>query len=203
MFWLPCPDTVSMGQHLYLVKPTMGPPKKFQHLARAEDVVITRLRIGQTKASKVPYLVPRTADCLSPLWSNIEHWPNAPGVSSVTGMSWRILQSWLIEYSLRENSRDLHNGISARSGILLSDMMQFVYFNWTPDLDNIMGLGVVYLEKWEQFWDTSTCVQRLICPGARVVLKQIQSNTTVQYAVEYIWWSCVSDVIMYLTQTKP
>ena len=138
MFWLPCPDTVSMGQHLYLVKPTLGPPKKFQHLARAEDV-ITWLRIGQTKASKVPYLVPRTADCLSLLWSNTEHWPYAPGVSSVTGMSWRILHSWLIEYSLRENSRDLHNRISARSGILLSDMKQFVYFIWPPDLENIMG----------------------------------------------------------------
>ena len=34
------------------VKPTLGPPKKFQHLTRAEEVVITRLRIGHTKATK-------------------------------------------------------------------------------------------------------------------------------------------------------
>ena len=54
------------------------------------------------KGHKVPYLVPRTADCLSPLWSITEHWPYAPGVCSVTGMSWRILHIWLIEYSLRE-----------------------------------------------------------------------------------------------------
>ena len=32
--------------------PTLGPPKKFQHLTRAEEVVITRLRIGHTKATK-------------------------------------------------------------------------------------------------------------------------------------------------------
>ena len=30
----------------------MGPPRKFQHLTRAEEVVITRLRIGHTKATK-------------------------------------------------------------------------------------------------------------------------------------------------------
>ena len=40
------------GRDLYLVKSTLGRPKKFQHLARAEEVVITRLRIGHTKATK-------------------------------------------------------------------------------------------------------------------------------------------------------
>ena len=39
------------GTDLYLVKPTLGPPKKFQHLTRAEEVVITRLRIGHTKTT--------------------------------------------------------------------------------------------------------------------------------------------------------
>ena len=71
---------------------------------------------------QVPYLVLRTAKCLSPLWSNTNHWPYASGVCSVTGMLWRILHSWLIEYSLRDNSWDLHSGIPKRSGILLSDM---------------------------------------------------------------------------------
>ena len=41
---------------------------------------------------QVSYLVPRTADCLPPLWSNTEHWPYAPGLCSVTGMSLGILQ---------------------------------------------------------------------------------------------------------------
>ena len=45
-------DVAVHGRGLYLVKPTLGPPKKFQHLTRAEEVVITRLRIGHTKATK-------------------------------------------------------------------------------------------------------------------------------------------------------
>ena len=45
-------DVAAQGRDLYLVKPTLGPPKKFQHLTRAEEVVITRLRIGHTKATK-------------------------------------------------------------------------------------------------------------------------------------------------------
>ena len=45
-------DVAVHGRDLYFVKPTLGPPKKFQHLARAEEVVITRLRIGHTKATK-------------------------------------------------------------------------------------------------------------------------------------------------------
>ena len=71
---------------------------------------------------QVRYLVPRTTDCLSPLWSNTGHWPYAPGVCSGTGVSWRILHSWLIEYSLWDNSPDLHSGVPVRRGILLSDM---------------------------------------------------------------------------------
>ena len=46
-------DVAVHGRDLYLVKPTLGPPKKFQHLTRAEEVVITRLRIGHTSARKL------------------------------------------------------------------------------------------------------------------------------------------------------
>ena len=45
-------DVAVHGRDLYLVKITLGPPKKFQNLTRAEEVVITRLRIGHTKATK-------------------------------------------------------------------------------------------------------------------------------------------------------
>ena len=107
---------------LYLVKPTLGPPKKFQHLTRAEEVVITRLRIGHTKATK-SHILSRGPNWLSPLWSSTDHWPYAAGVCIVTGMSWWILHSRLVECSLRDNSWDLHSKIPARSGILLSDMM--------------------------------------------------------------------------------
>ena len=72
---------------------------------------------------QIPYLVLRTADWLSPLWSNIDHWPYAAGVCIVKGMPWWILHSWLVECALRDNSWDLHCGIPARSGFLLSDMM--------------------------------------------------------------------------------
>ena len=72
---------------------------------------------------QIPYLVPRTTNWLSPLWWNTDHWPYAAGVCIVTGMSWWILHSRLIECSLRDNSWDLHSRIPARSGILLSDVM--------------------------------------------------------------------------------
>ena len=45
-------DVSIHGRDLYLLKPTLGPPKRFRHLTRAEEVVITRLRIGLTKATK-------------------------------------------------------------------------------------------------------------------------------------------------------
>ena len=43
-------------EEISLLKPTLGPLKKFKHLTRAEEVVITRLRIGHTKATKSPIL---------------------------------------------------------------------------------------------------------------------------------------------------
>ena len=44
-------DVAVHGRDSYLLKPTLGPPKKFQHLTRDEEVVIT-LQIGHTKATK-------------------------------------------------------------------------------------------------------------------------------------------------------
>ena len=45
-------DVSIHGRDLYLLKPTLGPPRKFRHLTRAEEVLITTLRIGYTKATK-------------------------------------------------------------------------------------------------------------------------------------------------------
>ena len=112
-------DVAVHGRDLYLLKPTLGPPKKFQYLTRAEEVVITRLRIGH----QGPYILSRgPPDYVSPLGSDTDYWPYAPGVCSVMGKSWPIIHSWLIEYSVGNNSWDLHCRISARSGILLPDM---------------------------------------------------------------------------------
>ena len=44
---------------------------------------------------QIPYLVPRTANWLSPLWSNTDHWPYAAGVCIVTGVLWWILHNHL------------------------------------------------------------------------------------------------------------
>ena len=75
------------------------------------------------QGQQIPYLVPMTANWLSPLWSNTDHGPYAAGVCIVTGMSWWIRHSRLAECSLRDDSWHLHNIVPARSGILLSDMM--------------------------------------------------------------------------------
>ena len=45
-------DVSIHGKDLYLLKPTLGPPSKSKHLTRAEEVVITRLRIGHTKVTR-------------------------------------------------------------------------------------------------------------------------------------------------------
>ena len=45
-------DVSIHGRDMYLLKPTLGTPKRFSHLTRTEEVVITRLRIGHTKATK-------------------------------------------------------------------------------------------------------------------------------------------------------
>ena len=74
-------------------------------------------------------------DCVSPLWSDTDYGPYAPGVYSVTGKSWQIRHSWLIEYSLWDNSWDLYCGILARSGILLPDMNGQTFYA-IPHLNN-------------------------------------------------------------------
>ena len=71
---------------------------------------------------QVPYFVQGTPDHLLSLWSDTDHWPYAPRVCSVTGKAWRILHSWVTEYSLWGNSWDLHRRIPLLEGILLSDM---------------------------------------------------------------------------------
>ena len=105
---------------------------------------------------QVPYIVPRTAHCLSSPWSNNQHWTYAPGVCNGTEMSWRILHSWLIEYPLQDNSRDMHSGIPARSGYfvqIIKATLRHIYLCRTANM------------SWR------TCV----------VVKQIQSNPIWQF----------------------
>ena len=105
-------DVAVHGRDLYLVKPTLGPPNG--------EVVITRLRIGHTKATKSHILSqgPPTGCHHCGQTLTIDHW-----VCIVTGMSWWILHSRFVACSLRDNSWDLHSRIPVRSRTLLSDMM--------------------------------------------------------------------------------
>ena len=116
-------DVAVHGRDLYLVKPNTGAPEEvpapYQSWRGSNHPTSTWPYQGH----QIPYLVPRTANWLSSLWSNTDNWPYAAGVGIVTGVSWWILHSRLIECSLRDNSWDLHNRVPARSGILLSDMM--------------------------------------------------------------------------------
>ena len=122
------------GMCLYMVVTyisTLGPLKKFQPLTRAEEVVIYPTSNWPYQGHQGPW----TPDCVSPLWWDTDYWPYAPGVCSVTGKSWQIIHSWLIEYSLCDNSWDLHCGILARSGILLPDMNGQTFYA-IPHLNN-------------------------------------------------------------------
>ena len=51
-------DVSIHGRDLHLWKPTLGPPRNLKHLTGAEEVVITRLWIGHTKATK-SHILPR------------------------------------------------------------------------------------------------------------------------------------------------
>ena len=168
-------DVAVHGKDLYLVKPTLGPPKKYQHLTRAEEVVITRLRIGHTMPTKYHILSwgPPTAYHHCGQTLRINHM--LLECATLQEWSWVILHSLLIEYSLRDNSRDLHSGIPARSVILLSDMMQFANFNW-PQAWTIWASLSGLFKEWKQLWDTFTCVGRLKCPEGRVLLLLNKSN---------------------------
>ena len=134
-------DVPVHGKDFYLVKPTLGPPNKFQHLTRAEEVVITRLRIGHTKATKSHILsrVPPTGCHHCGQTLTIDHML----------LECALLQECRDEYytvdSLNVSSRQflrLHSGIPPISWIILSDMMESVNFNWPPvlwsDLNNCL-----------------------------------------------------------------
>ena len=76
------------GRDLYLLKPTLGPPKRFRHLTRIEEVVITRLRIGHTKATKSNILCWGPPTACPAMWSDSDNWAHTPWMCSVATKSW-------------------------------------------------------------------------------------------------------------------
>ena len=161
-------DVAVHGRDLYLVEPTPGPPKKFQQLTRAEEFVITRHRIGYTKATKSHIFVPRTANWLLPLWSNTDHWPYAAGVCIATGRSWWILNSRLValfetipETCIVEFLREAGFFYLIWCNLLTSTSPQTctIWSDWSNYLENesnsethLLVLRHIYLS-----WDTFTC----------------------------------------------
>ena len=132
-------DVSVHGRDLYLLKPTLGPSKRFRHLTRAEEVVITRLRIVHTKATKSHFLSrePLTA---------CPHCGQTTRIYSVATKSWWLLHSWLIEDPLWDHPRGLHSRVSERCWILLSDMKGHksntaLYANQSPN-DCILKLNL-------------------------------------------------------------
>ena len=107
-------DVAVHGRDLYILKPTLGPPKKFQHLTTDEEVVITRLRIGHTKATK-SYILSRGPP------TGCHHCGQRLTIDHIL-LVCALLQEY-VECSLQDNSWELHSRIPARSGILLSDIV--------------------------------------------------------------------------------
>ena len=113
-------DVSIHGRDMYLLKLTLGPPKRFRHLTRAEEVVITWLRIGHTKATK-SHTLSRGPPTACQHCGQTDHWTHIPAMYSVTAKSWWVLHNWLIEGHLWDDPWGLHNRVSERSWIILSD----------------------------------------------------------------------------------
>ena len=115
----------------------LGPHKKFKHPTRAEEVLITRHRIGHTKATK-SHILSRGPPTACQHCGLTDHWAHDPGLYCVTANLWWILHGWLIEEPLWDNSQDLHSRVSERSWILLSDIKGHIsstthYLNHSPN----------------------------------------------------------------------
>ena len=160
-------DVAVHGRDLYLMKPTLGPPKKFQHLTRAEEVVITRLRIGHMKATKSHILSrgPPTACHHCGQTLTIEHML----------LECAVLQECRDEYYTVDSLNALFETIPETCIVEFLREAGFFYLIWCnlststssetwtiwSDLSNLF-------REWKQLSDTFTCVGRLICPEGRV-----------------------------------
>ena len=115
-------DVSINGTDLYLLKPTLGPPKIFRHLTRAEEVVIIRLRIGHTKATKSHILSrgPQTACQLCGQTLTIEH----------ILMECTVLQQSRHEYNTVDSLRTLFETIPEACIIEFLREAGFYYLIW-------------------------------------------------------------------------
>ena len=173
-------DVAVHGRDLYLVKPTLGPPKKFQHLTRAEEVVITRLRIGHTKATK-SHILSR----------------GPPTGCHYCGQTLTI-DHMLLECALLEECRDEYYTVDSLNALFetipetcIVEFLReagFFYLIWcnlltstSPQTCTTWSDLSNYLKNESNSWDTFTCVGRLICPEGRVSsLNKSNPTNTIQ-----------------------
>ena len=160
-------DVAVHGRDLYLVKPTLGPPKKFQHLTRAEEVVITRLRIGHTKATKSHILSrgPPTACHHCGQTLTIEHML----------LECAVLQECHDEYYTVDSMNAPFETIPETCIVEFLREAGFFYLIWcnlltstSPETWTVWSSLSNLFREWEQLWDALTCVGRLICTEGRV-----------------------------------
>ena len=160
-------DVAVHGRDLYLVKPTLGPPNKFLHLTRAEEVVITRLRIGHTKATKSHILS-----------------GGPPTVCNHCGQTLTI-DCMLLECAVLQECHDEYYTVDSLTTLFeiipetcLVEFLReagFFYLIWCNLLTSTStqtwtiwsDLSYMFRE-WKQLWGTFTWVGWLICPKGRV-----------------------------------
>ena len=177
-------DVAVHGRDLYLVKPTLGQPKKFQHLTTAKELVITRLRIGHTKATKFHILS----------WGQLTVCHHCGQTLTVDHMllECAVLQECCDKYYRVDSLNYLFKTIPEICIVEFLREAGFFYQIWcnlftstSPQTWTIQPCLSDLFREWKQLWDTFTCVERLICPEGRVcvVIKQIQSNP-ISYSVK-------------------
>ena len=195
-------DVTVHGRDLYLVKPTLGPPKKFQHLTRAEEVVITRLWIGHTKATKSHILSrgPPTACHHCGQTLTIEHML----------LECAVLQECRDEYYTVDSLNALFETIPETCIVEFLREVGFFYLIWcnlststSPETWTIWSDLSNLFREWKQLWDTFTCVGRLICPEGRVSSLN-KSNPTKSGTWDVAWYLVITVTffISWLISTK-
>ena len=117
--------------------------KRFRHLTRAEEVLITRLRIGHTKATK-SHILSRGPPTACQHCGQTDNWARTPGMYSVATKSWWVLYRWLIEDPLWDDPGGLHNRISEKLDFIISyewpDIQHTSLSNQSP-ADDILKLN--------------------------------------------------------------
>ena len=191
-------DVAVHGRYLYLVKPTLGPPKKFQHLTIAEEVIITRLRIGHTKAAKFHILSrgPPTGCHHCGQTLTIDHML----------LEYALLQECLDEYYTVDSLNALFETISETCIVEFLREPGFFYLIWcnsltstSPQTCTIWSELSNYLEKESN--SERHCVGRLICPEGRV--SSLNKSNPIQSDRDfYGQWNSLSWFWLYWVMTR-